>query len=329
MDSEENIKVQHVVAAVIGNDSRQVLLAKRPLDRHQGGLWEFPGGKVEQGEEARAALLRELHEELDIVVQDARPLIKVRHDYPEKSVLLDVWRVTAFAGEPHGREGQPIEWVATEDLPGRDFPAANQAIVTAARLPSLYLVTPEPGDTGLFLDRLAALLAAGVKLVQFRAKTLDPAAYRRLARQVAALCHGARARLLLNSPPDLADVERVGAAGVHLTTAALLALKERPLPGGYWVSASCHSSSELDHACRIGVDLAVIAPVMVTTTHPDAQPLGWRGLQHLTERAVMPVYALGGVALRDVVAAWTHGCQGIASISALWNAREIPEHFLR
>jgi len=310
--------VQHVVAAVIVNRSQQVLLAKRPLDRHQGGLWEFPGGKVECGEDARTALARELHEELGIVVQDARPLIKVCHAYPDKSVLLDVWRVIAFGGEPHGREGQPIEWVSPEELPDRDFPAANRPIVTAARLPSIYLVTPEPDDSVKFLGRLETLLAEGIDLVQLRAKTLEPIAFAKLARRVISLCAETGTRLLLNAPSVL--VEELGAAGVHLTSAALMVLEERPLGREQWVAASCHSAEELEHACRIGVDFIVLAPVLATVTHPGARPLGWQGLQQLAERSTVPVYALGGMGLSDIAVAWDHGCQGIASISALWGA---------
>jgi 8-oxo-dGTP diphosphatase len=311
-------EVQHVVAAVIVNRSQQVLLAKRPLDRHQGGLWEFPGGKVEHSEDARTALARELHEELGIVVQDARPLIKVCHEYPDKSVLLDVWRVSGFGGEPHGREGQPIEWVSQQELPDRDFPAANRPIVTAARLPSIYLVSPEPDDPVKFLGRLETLLAEGIGLLQLRAKTLEPMAYAKLARRVISLCAGTGTRLLLNAPPMLAG--ELGAAGVHLTSAALMALKKRPLGPEQWVAASCHSAGEIEHACRIGVDFIVVAPVLVTATHPGARPLGWLGLQQLVERATVPVYALGGLSLADIATAWDHGCQGIASISALWDA---------
>lgn len=319
---ERGFDVQHVVAAVITNPAGQVLLAKRPLDRHQGGLWEFPGGKLEQGEEPRAALVRELHEELGIVAQDVRPLIKVPHEYPEKSVLLDVWRVNTFSGEPHGREGQPLEWVSQRDLPCRDFPAANRPIVAAARLPSLYLITPEPDDAVRFLNRLEVLLAAGIDLVQLRAKTLDEAAYLRLAQQVMSLCVGTGVRVLLNASPALA--ENLGAAGVHIPSAALMALKERPLSREFWVAASCHSGEELDHARRIGVDFAVVAPVAATGSHPGARPLGWHNLRRLAEPATLPVYALGGMALQDIPVAWGHGCQGIASISALWNAQGLP-----
>jgi len=313
--------VQHVVAAVIVNDSRQILLARRPRDRHQGGLWEFPGGKVETGEEPRAALARELLEELGIAVEAARPLIKVRHAYPDRTVLLDVWRVSSFSGEPHGREGQPTAWVAPHELPLRDFPAANRPIVTAARLPSHYLVTPEPHDTTVFLNRLEALLAAGIGLVQLRAKSLEQRAYAILAGQAMALCKESGAQLLLNASPDLA--QELGAAGVHLTGARLMALTERPLSSEKWVSASCHNVQELDHACHIGVDFVVVAPVLTTASHPRALPLGWGGVQVLTDRSVVPVYALGGMKLADVVVAWDHGCQGIASVSALWNAPDI------
>jgi 8-oxo-dGTP diphosphatase len=297
------------------------------LDRHQGGLWEFPGGKVEHGEDARTALARELHEELGIVVQDARPLITVRHEYPDKAVLLDVWRVSAFGGEPHGREGQPIEWVSPQELPDRGFPAANRPIVSAARLPSIYLVTPEPDDLVTFLGRLETLLAEGIGLVQLRAKTLEPAAYSKLATQVMSLCAGTETRLLLNAPTMLA--EELGAAGVHLTSASLMSLKDRPLGREQWVAASCHSAEELEHACRIGVDFIVLAPVLATATHPGARPLGWHSLQQFAEHATVPVYALGGMRLDDIATAWEHGCQGIASISALWSAPYLPRHLQR
>lgn len=319
--------VQHVVAAVIANRGGKVLLARRPLDRHQGGLWEFPGGKLEQGEEPRAALVRELYEELGIIAQDTRPLIKVPYDYPEKSVLLDVWRVNAFSGEPHGREGQPIDWVSQRDLPYRDFPAANRPIVTAARLPSVYLITPEPDDSMRFLTRLEALLTAGIELVQLRAKTLDEAAYLRLARQAMSLCAGTGVRLLLNASPALA--EELGAAGVHLPSAALMALNERPLSREQWVAASCHSRAELEHARRIGVDFVVVAPVATTGSHPEARPLGWHNLRQLAEPATLPVYALGGMAVQDIPVAWEHGCQGIASISGLWAAQRLPQFLPR
>lgn len=319
-------KPLHVVAAVVKNSANQVLLARRPEHRDQGGLWEFPGGKVEADETPQTALRRELHEELGIEVQAARPLIRIPYRYPDKAVLLDVWQVTAYAGEPHGREGQPVEWVRCDDLPRRSYPAANRSIVTAARLPPLYLITPEPQHTMDFLSRLEMLLDMGISLVQMRAKTLEFTAYAKLAEKVAAMCNRAGATLLLNAEPSLAD--DVGAAGVHLSTDRLLALTERPLRADQWVAASCHTAEELLHACRIGVDFVVIAPVQATASHPVARPLGWSGLARLTEQATLPVYALGGMKLSDLATAWNHGAQGIAAISALWDEAGISRSIM-
>lgn len=117
------------VGVVFHPDNRRILVARRPEGLHQGGLWEFPGGKIEPGEGVEEALARELREELSIGVLDYRPLIQVTHDYPDMPVLLDVWLVRRFSGEPQGREGQPLRWVAAGDLARLPFPAGNRAII--------------------------------------------------------------------------------------------------------------------------------------------------------------------------------------------------------
>ena len=121
----------HVAVGVILGPAGDILISKRHDDSHQGGLWEFPGGKVEPGESVEAALDRELHEELGIRVTSCRALIEVHHDYTDKEVFLDVWLIDGFSGEPLGREGQPLAWCAPASLADFDFPAANQPIVEA------------------------------------------------------------------------------------------------------------------------------------------------------------------------------------------------------
>src|SRR5476649_3025202 len=144
-DSQEDKRGEtvHVAAAVIRGVDGRILLARRADTQHQGGLWEFPGGKVEADESVATALSRELQEELGIQVTAARPLIKIQHDYPDKQVLLDVWEVSAFTGDAQGLEGQPLKWVSARELANYDFPEANKPIVAAARLPSEYMITPE------------------------------------------------------------------------------------------------------------------------------------------------------------------------------------------
>jgi 8-oxo-dGTP diphosphatase len=119
----------HVVIAIILNAEGQVLIAQRSFHQEKGGMWEFPGGKVEINESGYDALVRELQEEIGIQITAADPWMKVEYDYPHKSVLLDTWMVRHYEGMPIGAEGQPIAWCALEDLKNYQFPEGNLAII--------------------------------------------------------------------------------------------------------------------------------------------------------------------------------------------------------
>jgi len=307
----------HVVAAVIRNDN-QILLARRPDHVHQGGLWEFPGGKIETDEGREAALIRELQEELGATATHLRPLIRIPHHYHDKSVLLDVWEVSAWQGEPHGKEGQETRWVSVDMLSQFAFPAANMPIVTACRLPSQYLITPAlEGDEAAFITQLEHALAGGIDLVQFRQKNLSSEAFEALAVKAIGACHQAEAKILLNADPQLAT--RLKADGIQLNASQLMTLAERPLSQDYLVAASCHDAHEIKKACELDLDFVVLSPVQATATHPDAPPLGWERFRELTELSTIPVYALGGVSRADMQQAWWQGGQGVSAIRALWD----------
>lgn len=307
----------HVTAAALVDGAGRVLISRRPEGVHQGGLWEFPGGKVEPNETPLESLARELAEELGICLQAARPLIQVHHDYGDRTIWLDVWRVESWSGEPRGQEGQAVRWVPPKSLDARLFPLADVPVIAALKLPSVYLITPEPGsDQEGFLKTLVACVHGGVRLIQLRAKSFEPRPYRALARQALALCEGHGASLLLNAEPDLA--RDLGAQGIHLTAERLLKLSRRPLGDDYWVGASCHNARELAHADRIGVDFVVLSPVRATPSHPASHPLGWDRFRALVYDATVPVYALGGMGTTELTIAWEHGGQGVACTSALW-----------
>ena len=121
----------HVAVGVVLDTARRVLITRRASTSHQGGLWEFPGGKVETGENLLLALARELREELGIAIGRTSPLLEVNHDYGDKQVLLDVHVVWEFAGKAQGLEQQPLAWVAPGDLARYRFPAANVPIIGA------------------------------------------------------------------------------------------------------------------------------------------------------------------------------------------------------
>lgn len=308
-----------MVAAVIRDDGGRILLAKRPKHVHQGGLWEFPGGKVEDGERTEQAMVRELQEELGITATAFRPLIKVAHDYRDRKVLLDVWLITSFNGDAHGAEGQEVIWVEPDELEKFSFPSANRAIVLAAGLPDRYLITPEPGQPQhwhSFLERLDTSLQSAVKLVQFRAKELSSSHHRELAKLVLDLCRLKGSKVLFNGSPELAV--SLGYDGVHLDTTQLQYVASRPLPDDKLVAASCHNSKELNKARHIDCDFAVLGPVKPTLSHPDAPAMGWDNFGKLTRHCDIPIYALGGMTENDYEQAWGYGAQGIAAIRSLW-----------
>ena len=306
----------HVVAGVLSDAQGRVLLAQRPAGKHSAGLWEFPGGKIEPGETAHAALRRELHEEIGVDIGAIEPLIGVPWDFGEKSILLDVYRVLDFAGAPHGREGQVLAWRHIDELASIATTPPDRPVVAALRLPSHYAITPEPGDDdAVFLARIDRALSQGARLLQLRAKTASPMRLRSLAQAAGARAREAGAAMLINGPVDLAkELDQ----GLHLTTAELMRLSDRPLPRDRWVAASCHDARELAHAAAIGVDFVVIGPVLPTRSHPGTETLGWLRFAELCAETPLPVYALGGLTLADTPTARSNGAQGIGGISGFF-----------
>jgi len=307
-----------IVVGIVLDAQGRVLLARRHPDSHQGGLWEFPGGKREPGESAAAALHRELLEEVGLEAGRPEPWMRVVHAYPDRQVSLDVWRVEAWSGRPRGREGQALEWVAPDDLAAHPMPAANRAIVNALRLPGLYVISDQPRGEKDFLSTLEAVLAGGCRLFRLRARMTDGEAYRALAATASRLCAAAGARLMLDTDPAL--VQALHAGGLHMTSRELMACNRRPLAEPFLVGASCHNAAELAHAKAIGADFAVLSPVRATISHPDAEPIGWEGFRQLVYGAGIPVYALGGMQAGDLAAARGRGGQGIAMLGGIWRA---------
>ncbi|PIX60904.1 MAG: DNA mismatch repair protein MutT [Lysobacterales bacterium CG_4_10_14_3_um_filter_64_11] len=308
----------HVSAAVLHDAHGRVLLARRSHGRDLAGAWEFPGGKLEPGETPPQALCRELHEELGIRVRpaDCSALIRVPHAYPHKRIVLDVYRVSAWQGVPHGREGQALAWTPMYKLGDYAMPAADLPVIAALLQPQQYLLTPaRAGPLRGFADALRVALVQGAQRIQLRMPGLDAHALREYAHLARQLCAEVGASLLLNGDVALA---RELALGVHLRAAQLAAFDRRPLPPELPVAASCHNAAELALAQALGVDFVVLGPVQRTPSHPDAEPLGWAAFAALRESTSLPIYAIGGMGVDDFAIARQHGAQGIAGISALW-----------
>ena len=120
-----------VVAAAILDASGRVLIAERPAGKHMAGRWEFPGGKVTPGESEEAALARELEEELGIRCVEARPMMRLRHRYPDREIELSMWVVERYGGEPRALDGQRLRWVPRTQLAAEDILEADRPFVAA------------------------------------------------------------------------------------------------------------------------------------------------------------------------------------------------------
>ena len=185
-------------------------------------------------------------------------------------------------------------------------------------LPPRYLVTGElNSDTDTFLSTLENALHQDIKLVQLRVKHLGDKPYKILAQKSLQICRQHKATLLLNTDINLAKT--INADGLHLTSARLMACQSRPMDMDKWVCAACHNLEQLQHAAAINVDFVTLSPVLETTSHPQAKPLGWQTFAELIAQVNLPVYALGGMQMIHLSKARRCGAQGIAAISAFWH----------
>ena len=311
----EHRQVLDVAVAVLQREDGRVLLAQRPAGKPWEGYWEFPGGKVEPGEAVAQALVRELHEELGVDPDRVYPWVTQEYEYPEKRVRLHFYRVLAWHGQPHGREGQSMSWENPSAVNIGPLLPANDRVLRALSLPLFYAITnaKKYGATE-FMQRLKAALEKGVRLVQVREHDMPPEQLESFARRVVELAHEHEARVLVNGDEALA--RRCGADGVHLPSERLMRQKQRP--GTRIWAASCHDAAELAQAARFSADFVVLSPVLPTPTHPDAAGMGWEKFAALVRNYPVPVYALGGMKPELLDTAMQHGAHGVSLLSGIW-----------
>lgn len=302
-----------VVAAIIRGDDGRLCLSKRADHQHQGGRWEFPGGKVEQGETLDAALARELEEELGMVAAASTPFMTIAHQYDDLHVTLHFRDVRAWQGEPQGREGQRVRWFLPDELGGLHFPAANQPVVNAIRLPEQLVVAPEAITLSELLSGIDRLNAEqqGLYLRQWS----DHAEVAAIVAQCKQ--RGVKVWLRAVDAQSVIAAKTLGVFALHFPGKALAQLNERPAYDGI-ISAAVHEQTARDKAEALNLDMALVSPVLPTPTHPGRPALGWPQAESLMKGASLACYALGGVTPKDLVNARDHGAVGVAGIRAFW-----------
>mgnify|MGYP000146092813 FL=1 len=305
--------VEVAAAVMLRAEGREFLLAQRPEGKVYAGYWEFPGGKLEAGETVRQALIRELQEELGITVTACSPWLTRVFTYPHATVRLNFWRVTAWEGEIGITA--PLEHSAFDWLPiGQPATVApilpaNDPILKALSLPTVMAITnAEAEGTERQLERLEEALESGLRLIQVRDKGWPPAQRLWFAETVTRLARSHGALVVINDDADIA--RRVAADGLHLSAAHLARLDERP--DFAWVGASCHNAQEIARAGELGLDYALLGPVLPTPTHPEAAGLGWAEFARQRDGNTLPVFALGGMKKETLDEAQAHGAHGIA-----------------
>lgn len=314
-----NGKVVEVAAAILlresadGNGRTEYLLARRPPGKVYAGYWEFPGGKLEAGETLRETLVRELQEELGITIEGAWPWLSCRFTYPHASVRLKFFRVTSWQGIIAPIEHDGFVWTKIGDT-AQASPVlpANGPILRALELPAEYALT-NAAEFGVAaeLGHIRRALSGGLRLIQVRDKSLPPGERRQFARDVVALAADyPDAHVLINDDAELALA--VGAHGIHLSSAQLQQIDQRP-PFA-WAAASCHNEAELLRAAELGLDFAVLSPVLPTPSHPHAAGIGWSGFAEQIEQSSLPVFALGGIQTEMLSTARASGAHGIAQM---------------
>lgn len=309
------IKRVEVAAGVIVRGDGCFLLGRRAPGTFYPGYWEFPGGKVEPGEDAAAALIRELDEELGIRVQALEPWIVRRHDYEHACVTLRFFRVTQWNGEVSDHVHDALSWQCADTCDVGPMLPANGPVMKALRLPAFMGIT-HAVEIGVDeqLRRVDAALASGLRLIQIREAGMPPDALLHFTRETLARASEHRAIVVVNGALGIA--REAGADGVHLKSTDLAHADVRP--DFEWVGASCHDRSELERAAELGLDYALLGPVRPTLTHPGASGIGWERFAALAGDLPMPVLGLGGLSAEDVAEARAHGAHGVASIRSAW-----------
>ncbi len=291
----------HVAVAILLHRNK-VLVGWRQAEQHQGNKYEFPGGKVEQGETPLEACRREVYEEVGVGISSWNDFDFIRHEYDDVIVNLHLFHA-AVPDELLNEIQQPWTWYSREELTELNFPSANKSIVSRLawkhqiRISEQLEVCQQLENDQLLYWRNDVTAESLKQLAELNIEQLP--------------------KLIVNMElwKKLNTVQQQSISAVHLKQQQLMALKKGELKAGKRYIAACHDLISMKHAQHIGCDAVLLSPVCRTATHPDAVPLGWSLFKEYAAQVDIPVFALGGISHNDLIQVQQSGGYGIAGIS--------------
>lgn len=297
--------VVNVAAGVLMRGDGCILLAQRPQGTSSAGHWEFPGGKIDAGENEVQAVRREVEEEVGVTVDATVPWLVYTHAYPDKDVRLHIYRITAWHGTPHGKENQRVSWQDPAALTVSPMLPAYGPALRALQLPEVVAtVVADSLPRADLLDRADLAMRAGLRVLILREGRMVPTQFLQLARQLTDMArrHGARVHV----EAGRAQPGQGAFGGIHLCSCLMPGLVGPP-SNGVW-SASCRSVEHLEKAARMGADLATVTPAV----SPGSERPDWSAVTAMIQRSALPVFVAGDVDLDDLAASHRAGAHGIA-----------------
>ena len=304
-----------VASSIVRAPDGRVLMAQRTPGQLSPGFWELPGGKIDPGESAQMAAIRELEEEVGVRALSLSPWISYEHPFRLRRIRVHFFKVAKWVGTPHGREGQRLAWIDASNPAVSPILPSVERVLDALGLPPLYAVyrSMDHGGFDDMLEHLNVGARRGVRMVQLRASGFSPDQRVALARRVNALFAPSGGRVFLVGSE--LEARRAGITGVHSPAEELRRLHRRP--GVKMWLCTCHDEADLARAVELGADAAVVSPVLESAACSDRAPLGWDGLSRLCAGAPLPLFAEGGIDGSHLRTAQVAGAVGIAT--ARWD----------
>ena len=282
----------------------KVLVGLREENQHQGNKYEFPGGKVEDGETPEQACRREVHEEVGILLDQWYPFDFIRHEYDDVIVNLHLFHA-AVPEQLLEKIQLPWWWYSRPELLDLNFPKANKAMVKRLywhpqiKISADLAMVQQLSDAQLMYWRTDAGQQSHMALSEINVEQLP--------------------LLIINVElwKQLNTIQQQNIGAVHLKQEQLLQMNCNDLQVGQRYIAACHDEQSVRHAAKIGCDAVLLSPVLTTATHPDAEALGWKKFAQIAQQVDIPVFALGGMQPDMMLEAKEHYAYGLAGISFL------------